>query len=69
MEDYHKSRASFISRGITLNNLKDQMYSLNMRMRLAMQNHNEEELEELKKQMADLQKEIDCMGSGSGYRQ
>lgn len=68
MVDYHKSRASFVSRGITLNSLKDQMYSLNMRMRPAMQSHNEEKQEELKKQMADLQKEIDCMGLGGGYR-
>lgn len=31
-----------IKRGVTLNSLKDEMYSLNMRMRLAMQHHNEE---------------------------
>lgn len=67
MSDHRKSRASFVSRGITLNSLKEQLYSLNMRMRLAMQNHNEEEQEELKKQIAELQEEIDCMSSGGGY--
>lgn len=68
MGDHHKSRASYVSRGITLNSLKEQLYSLNMRMRLAMQNHNEEEQEVLKKEMAEIQEEIDCMGSGGEGR-
>lgn len=64
MRNRHKSRASFVSRGITLNSLKEELYSLNMRMRLAMQNHNEEEQEALRKEIAEVQEEIDCMGSG-----
>lgn len=53
----------------TLNALKEQLYSLNMRMLLAMQNHDEEAQEEIRKQIAVLQEEIDqmCMGS-SGHR-
>lgn len=66
MGDHNKSRAEFVSRGITLNSLKEELYSLNMRLRLAMENHDEEAQEELKKQMAELQKDIDSMGSGSG---
>lgn len=66
MGNHHKSRASLVSRGITLNSLKERLYSLNMRMRLAMQNHNEEEQEALRKEMAEVQEEI--MGLGGGYR-
>lgn len=67
MGDGQMSRALFASRGITLNSLKDQLHSLNMRMLLAMQNHNEEAQEELKKQMADVQKDIDRMSLGNGH--
>ena len=58
MSDY-RSKAKPASRGITLNGLKDELYSLNMRMLLAMQHHNEEAQEDIKKQMAAVQKEID----------
>lgn len=67
MRDSHKSKAAPANRGTTLNVLKDQLYSLNMRMLLAMQSHNEEAQEEIKKQMAGVQKEIDrmCLGGRS----
>lgn len=67
MSDYH-SRPRTANRRGTLNNLKEQMYSLNMRMLLAMQNHDEETQEEIRKQMAVLQEEIDqmCLGGGQG---
>ncbi len=68
MGDHIKSRTEFVSRGITLNSLKEDLYSLNMRLRLAMQNHDELEQEELRRQMVELQKDIDCIESGSGYR-
>ena len=61
MEDNHESKAVLANRGTTLNSLKDQLYSLNMRLLLAMQNHNEEAQEEIKKQMAAVQEEIDRM--------
>lgn len=67
MSDYSKSRAEFVSRGITLNSLKEELYSLNMRLRLAMQNHDEVEQQALRGQMDDLQKEIDYMSQGSRY--
>ena len=62
MSDY-RSKAKPASRGVTLNSLKDELYSLNMRMLLAMQHHNEEAQEDIKKQMAAVQKEIDQMCS------
>ena len=67
MRDSHKSKAAPANRGTTLNVLKDQLYSLNMRMLLAMQSHNEEAQEEIKKQMAGVQQEIDrmCLGGRS----
>lgn len=67
MSDYH-SKALAANRGVTLNSLKDQLYSLNMRLLLAMQNHDEESQEDIKGQMAVLQAEIDQMCLGGGYR-
>ena len=52
----------------TLNSLKEQMYSLNMRMLLAMQNHDEDTQEDIQQQMKALQMEIDQMCLGGGYR-
>lgn len=57
----YQPKATPVSRGVTLNSLKDELYALNMRMLLAMQNHNEEAQEDIKKQMAAVQKEIDHM--------
>lgn len=57
------------NRAGTLNALKEQMCSLNMRMLLALQNHDEETQEEIRKQMAVLQEEIDQMCLGGRYRQ
>ena len=67
MGEYHKSKTAASSRGTTLHILEDQLYSLNMRMLLAMQNHNEDAQEEIKKQTAEVQREIDRMCSGGGY--
>lgn len=63
MSDHH-SEATPARRGSTLNSLKDELYSLNRRMLLAMWNHNEDAQEDIKKQMAAVQKEIDqmCLG-------
>ena len=62
MED-HYSKPNSINRGTTLNSLKDQLCSLNMRLLLAMQHHNEAMQEDIRKQMAAVQKEIDQMCS------
>ena len=68
MGDNHESKTAFDIRGTTLNSLNDQLYSLNMRMLWAMQNHDEEAQEEIKKQMAEVQEEIDRMCLRSGYQ-
>ncbi|MCI8453118.1 MAG: hypothetical protein HFE84_00665 [Lachnospiraceae bacterium] len=63
MGSFHsKTRAA--SRGVTLNTLKEQLYSLNMRMLLAMQTHDREAQEEIKGLIAEVQAEIDCMNLG-----
>lgn len=67
MGDYH-SRSHAAARAGTLNALKEQQHSLNMRMLLAMQNHDEEAQENLRRQMAAVQLEIDRMCLGGGYR-
>ena len=63
MGDY-RSEAPPAGRIVTLNSLKDELYSLNMRLLLAMQHHNEEEQEDIEAQMAAVQKEIDLMCLG-----
>ncbi len=68
MSDYRKSKTEFSSRNVTFNSLKDEMYSLNMRMLLAIQNHNQEMQEEINKQMTSVQNEIDRMSAGGGHR-
>ncbi len=68
MGDYRKSSTALPVPGTTLNNLKDQLYSLNMRMLLAIQNHDEETQKRIKKQMTEVQAEIDSMCSGAGRR-
>lgn len=57
----HHSETTPASRGVTLNSLKDELYSLNMRMLLAVQNHNEEAQEDIREQMAAVQEEINRM--------
>ena len=66
MSDYH-SKGAPASRAVTLNSLKDELYSLNMRLLLAMQHHTEEAQEDIRKQMEAVQAEIDQMCLG-GYR-
>lgn len=58
------SEARPAARGLTLNGLKDELHSLNMRLLLAMQHHNEEVQEDIEAQMAAVQKEIDLMCLG-----
>lgn len=66
MSDY-QSKTVPVSRGVTLNTLKDELYSLNMRLLLAMQHHNEEAQKDIQAQMMVVQAEIDQMCLG-GYR-
>jgi len=45
--------------GVTLNDLRDQQYSLNMQMLLAIQTHDSAAQKRLKGQLAELQERID----------
>lgn len=56
------------NRGETLNSLKEQLHSLNMRLLLAMQDHNEEAQEQIRGQMAEVQAAIDRMCAGNHRR-
>lgn len=62
MSGYGLSRAELIRRGETLHSLKNRQQSLNMRLRLALQNHDEETQSELERQLAEVAKQISCMG-------
>lgn len=53
----HPSEPGAINRGMTLNSLKDRLYSLNMRMRLAMQNHDEQAQADIQEQIAAVQRD------------
>lgn len=53
-------------RGVTLKTLKQQRCSLNMRILLAMQNHDMETLAELEKQIKELDRRIDSLKLGGG---
>lgn len=61
---YYNNQSQNISTRLTLNDLKDQMYSLNMQLLLAMQYHNEEMQDEIQKQVEDVQDKIEQMNSG-----
>lgn len=51
-------------RGVTLNALKDDLYSLNRRMLLAMQNHDKVEQEKIREEMEVVQEKIGLLGFG-----
>ena len=57
MGDHH-SRNRAVNRAGTLNGLREQLYSLNMRMLLAMQNHDEAEQARIASEIAAVQKKI-----------
>lgn len=48
----------FQRRGISLNVLKDELHSLNRRMLLAMQTHNEAEQARITREIAEVQQKI-----------
>lgn len=49
-------------RGVTLVELRDRQYSLNMQILLALQTHNDTARTELETQLAETQKQIDQFG-------
>lgn len=67
MGDYH-SKLPAVNRTGTLNDLKEQLHSLNMRMLLAMQAHDRQMEEDLQEQMTEVQRKIDQLCAGGAYR-
>lgn len=65
MSEKKKSRAELVSQGITLNNLRDRQILLNARMLWAMQRHDEDEQEQIKGELIEVQEDIDCMMSNT----
>lgn len=59
--DEKKSRASFLSRGITLNSLKDRQQSLTARLLWAMEWHDTDEQEQIEQELRAVQEDIECM--------
>ena len=66
--DSYRSKPRPIHRAGTLNSLKEQLYSLNMRMLLAMQNHDEDTQRDIAEKMAAVQAKIDQMCPGGSHR-
>ncbi|MCI8740521.1 MAG: hypothetical protein HFG10_10495 [Oscillibacter sp.] len=54
-----KLREALVGRGITLNTLRDQQFSLNRQMLLALQLGDEKAQERIQAQLAEIQTEID----------
>lgn len=54
MSEYPNQNTLSMEKRVTLSSLKEQFYTLNMRMLLAIQNHDGETQEEIKKQMEEL---------------
>lgn len=61
MSNYRNSPAK---RGITLNSLQQQLYSLNMRFLLAMQSHDESEQNKLHTEMEKVLQDIELLNMG-----
>lgn len=55
MNYYSNDKAESTERGVTMQNLKEELYSLNMRILLAMQYHDDDTQAELESQMQVVQ--------------
>lgn len=66
MSGYGLSRSDLVRRGETMNNLRDRQRALNMRLLLAVQNHDEAMQSELESQLEELAEQISCLGLSLG---
>ena len=64
MNQYQKQKAPSEGVRITLSGLKEQLYTLNMQMLLAIQCRDEKTQEEIRKKMEELQKQMDRLSMG-----
>lgn len=64
MGEYLKHNTLSVEKRITLSSLKEQLYTLNMRMLLAIQSRDEEAQEEIRRQIDELQTKIKHLSLG-----
>lgn len=64
MDQYQKHNTPPPGTRITLSGLKEQLYTLNMQMLLAIQCHDAKTQEEIRKKMDELQKQMDRLSTG-----
>lgn len=64
MNQYQKQKAPSEGVRITLSGLKEQLYTLNMQMLLAIQCRDEKTQEQIRKKMEELQKQMDRLSMG-----
>lgn len=64
MNQYQKQKAPSDGARITLSDLKEQLYTLNMQMLLAIQCRDEKTQEEIRKKMEELQKQMERLSMG-----
>lgn len=62
MSYYRLPKTDLIRRGETMSSLRSQQQTLNARLLLALQNHDEEMQAELKAQLKEVEDRIICMG-------
>lgn len=63
LDGYGLSRAELIRRGVTMNGLQQERHALNMRLLLAMQDHDLAAQEEIGRRMREVQEQIRCIGA------
>ena len=64
MDQYQEHNTPSPGTRITLSGSKEQLYTLNMQMLLAIQCHDEKTQEEIRKKMDELQKQMDRLSLG-----
>lgn len=64
MGEYLKHNTLSVEKRVTLSSLKEQLYTLNMRMLLAIQSRDEEAQEEIRRQIDELRTKIKHLSLG-----
>lgn len=64
MAGYYSSEPNKNKNRITLNDLKDQLYSLNRQLLLAMQCHNQEAQDAIQNKIEEVRDRIECISLG-----
>lgn len=67
MAGYYSSEPHKNKNRITLNDLKDQLYSLNRQLLLAMQCHNQEAQNAIQNKIEEVRERIECISLGQDH--